>query len=444
MLLVQAQVNEQPETPRFDALVPGFGQTRADFSEHVFRPQRREFAQVRWTREARSPLADSLDLQIGAQRIVDDRVTRDFGSPNREIEHNASTLLGLIGHFAKRLGADHSLSYGFEVYHDTVESERTRERLVDGALSVRPGRFPDGSTMRWTGVYATDRWTPNERIDVTAGARYTRYDIDLSPTINDTGVHLAPDDVSANVGVVFHLSETINLVSNLGHGFRPPNVFDLGTFGARGNRFSIPNEALSPERVTSFDAGLKYADARVSAELIGFESRYADKITQVLTGDVDPAGRSIVQSRNATRLTMRGVEAGATWRMAAHARLRVSATWTRGDEQLAGDSYAADRIPPLFGHFALRVGSEAWSIEPSIHWATSQRRLSPRDAVDPRMNPDGTDGWICAGLRARWAPGDAFALQAGVENLADRRYREHGSGYDAPGRNAFVSANFSF
>jgi outer membrane receptor protein involved in Fe transport len=240
------------------------------------------------------------------------------------------------------------------------------------------------------------------------------------------------------------MNETFNLVANLGQGFRPPNVFDLGTFGARGNRFSVPNPDLSPERVTSFDAGVKYSSARASAELIGFEARYQDKITQVLTGEIDAAGRFIVQSRNATRLTMRGVEAGATWQIGDQARLRATATWTRGDEQLEGDTYAADRIPPLFGRVALRVGGAAWSLEPSIYWATSQRRLSPRDAIDPRINPEGTDGWISAGLRARWAPRDAFALQAGVDNLADRRYREHGSGYDAPGRNAFATVNFSF
>jgi outer membrane receptor protein involved in Fe transport len=60
------------------------------------------------------------------------------------------------------------------------------------------------------------------------------------------------------------------------------------------------------------------------------------------------------------------------------------------------------------------------------------------------MNPRGTAGWASATVRAAFRPNHSFTAYVGVENLADRRYREHGSGFDAPGRNAFASVAFNF
>jgi outer membrane receptor protein involved in Fe transport len=446
---LQAQYTAQPQTPRVDALVPGFGQSRPDFSEHLFRPQRREFVQLRAESERASTWADTADVQIGAQRMIDDRLTRDFEAPYREAERNSSTLFGAIGHFTKQLstggGANHALSYGFEVYHDSVDSSRERIRLADGAATPRPSRFPDGSTMSWVGVYVADRWSPRDWIDVTGGLRYTSYDIELPANVDGTDVAMRPDDVSGNLGLVVRTSDALNLVANVGRGFRAPNVFDLGTFGARGNRFSIPNPELDPESVVTCDLGLKYASGTWQAELFAFRSHYRDKITQVLTGDTDMAGRLVVQSRNATRLTLHGLEAGVTWHPSERASVSATATWTRGEEALAGDSYPADRVPPFFGRVGARFDlSATLAVEPSIYWAATQSRLSPRDATDPRMNPDGTAGWASATIRAAWNPTRSFTAYLGVENLADHRYREHGSGFDAPGRNAFVSVAFSF
>ena len=444
-LIAQAQFMKQPDTPRYDALVPGFGQAQPDSSELFFKPQERHFGQVRWIFDHPMMLADTLDLQIGYQRIVDDRTSRDFESPNRELEENSSTLSGVVGHFVRRVGEHHFLTYGFEVYHDTVDSSRERMDIVSGAITTRPSRFPDGSTMEWAGVYVADEWMLHERWLVSAGARFTAYDIELTPTINDIGVHMDPEDLSGSLGLVFRSTEDLSFVANLGRGFRPPNVFDLGTFGARGNRFSIPNANLEPESVVTYDLGVKFAGESLRAELMVFRADYEDKITQVLTGEIDASGRLIVQSQNATRLTLKGLEAGALWQITPGASVYGTATWTWGEEELAAQTYPADRIPPLFGKLVGRYqAGSRWTLESSVYWAGEQDRLSPRDEVDPRINPEGTAGWATLGVRAAWMPAAAVRVAFGVENIFDRRYREHGSGFDAPGRNGFVTLELRF
>ena len=238
----------------------------------------------------------------------------------------------------------------------------------------------------------------------------------------------------------------MRLVANLGRGFRAPNIFDLGVFGPRpGNRFSTPNPDLAPEYVTSIDAGLKFGGEHFSGELIAFRSSYRDKITSVLTGNVID-GALEVQNRNVARLDLRGIEAGARYRFGSpDLELYATATYTRGDEDTATGTMPADRIPPLFGKLGARwqwretVGFEAYGF-----YASRQDRLSDRDRVDPRINPAGTSGWATLNARVSWRASDRLDLSLRAENLADRHYREHGSGLDEPGRNFILSADYRF
>ena len=83
-------------------------------------------------------------------------------------------------------------------------------------------------------------------------------------------------------------------------------------------------------------------------------------------------------------------------------------------------------------------------LEPFILFAGEQDRLSPRDINDPRINPEGTPGWATLNVNLDWQASNTFTLGLKLENLADKDYREHGSGIDAPGRNLgiWVDARF--
>jgi outer membrane receptor protein involved in Fe transport len=84
--------------------------------------------------------------------------------------------------------------------------------------------------------------------------------------------------------------------------------------------------------------------------------------------------------------------------------------------------------------------NDTWYVEPYVQFASRQSRLSPRDVRDVRIDPEGTPGWGTVNVRAQWMPRNNLRLGAAVENLADKRYRVHGSGIDAVGRNLWVSA----
>jgi outer membrane receptor protein involved in Fe transport len=152
-----------------------------------------------------------------------------------------------------------------------------------------------------------------------------------------------------------------------------------------------------------------------------------------------------VQNRNVTELDLWGAEIGARWRFDDRLSVYGVLNYTRGEEEYVGQRYDADRIPPLNG----RLGAEwrfarDWSVDAWAQYAARQDDLSPRDREDPRVNPAGTAGWNTWNLRFGWHFAAGASLGLRLENLADRRYREHGSGLDEVGRSATLTLDWRF
>ena len=431
---VDLQFLEQPETPRIDELVAGFGQTEPASSEFLFAPNRRVFAHLQHEHTAATGIGWKIDAAW--QRIDDDRVTRALGAAERRVENNRSDLYGLTLNASKDTDA---LSWiaGVDLYHDEVTSERVGQSIVDGAISTLAPRFPDGSTISQAGAFGNVQWHIADRQNLNVGLRYTDVRIDLPD-----GTAISPGRLSGDLGWIFDVSETLQLVANVGAGFRAPNIADLGTLGDRpGNRFNIPNANLNAENATHGDLGVRHRSERWQFEVVVFALRYSDRIVSVSTGDVTPGGRDIVQSINAATSTIRGLEAGMSVKLSDRLSARAVLNYARGEQRVDGVTEPADRVSPLNGHIVMRYDAgERWQFESWLRAADRQDRLSARDVGDVRIDPNGTAGWASIGASATWSGDSGWQVTLGADNLTDKEYRTHGSGMDAPGRN--LSATF--
>lgn len=437
--LFDLQFARQPATPRIDELVSGFGQTDPSSSEFLFTPNDRLFAHIRHTRDDWLWSAD-WTFDAGWQQIVDDRISRNFNSPVRRHEDNSSELFGLTASAAKETESG-SWIVGAEYYYDTVDSQRMEEDIVSGLTqSVQP-RFPDGSTVEHVAVYGNILHEPGDRHSLSGGVRLSSIDTDLVVSTIDQ------DDISADLGWIFDATDEIQLIANIGYGFRAPNVFDLGTLGERpGNRFNIPNPDLESERITQFDMGIRYHASTFELELILFTLRYSDRIASVLTGAVTADGRDIVQSQNVSSADIGGIESSLHVMMSPSLTMYLVFNYLYGEQsETDGREGPADRIPPFNGRLSLRYqANSSLLVEPYLLYAGSQDRLSPRDVRDVRINPAGTPGWVTANIAATWESGERWRARASVENILDKKFRLHGSGIDASGRNLLLSLHYNW
>ncbi|MBT8144295.1 MAG: TonB-dependent receptor [Gammaproteobacteria bacterium] len=446
-LMLDLQYLRQPGTPRFDELVAGFGQDQPASAVFSFEPNDRLFLHARHQWHEVGGFIDELETHLGYQVMHDDRRTRDTGSTSLRRERNKSELIGLTVQAQSRTGI-HQLTYGAEIYADEVSSSRTATDINSGTTESIRSRFPTGSTMDSIAFYINDSFALGSRLDIDVGARYSQFDISLPPADRPIGTDVDVDDLTGDLGLIYEIQPNLSLVANIGRGFRAPNIFDLGTLGPRpGNRFNIGNPNLGPEEVLTTDIGFKWSSATVVAEAVVWQADYRDKIDSVPTGEIDESGRTIVQSRNTAELDLWGIESGLRYR-SGDGRFGVEGVinYTRGEQTDAdGFSQPGDRIPPLNGLLAVSYGlSPEIGVDAAVRFAADQERISDRDAGDPRIDPNGTAGWAVFDLGLQWQVSAALDARLWLDNVMDKRYREHASGIDAPGRSLGLSLSASF
>ena len=442
--LFDLQFLEQPDTPRIDELVAGFGQVEPTSSEFSFAPSRRWFAHARHTRAA-GPLGLDWNVDLAWQRIDDDRITRDFAAPVRRLETNSSDLYGLSVS-AAGTAQDATWVVGAELYYDEVRSRRDEEQVASGDIQPVQSRFPSGSTVEQAAIYANLDRAFAERHRLSGGLRVTTVQVELPATTAGSATSVDVNRLSGDLGWIVDLNDSWQLVMNAGLGFRAPNVFDLGTLGARpGNRFNIPNTSLDVETAQQMDVGIRQHSERWRFEMLMFVLQYDDRITSVSTGAVTLDGRDIVQSVNAAESSLHGAELGLDVEVTSDLRANLMLQYTRGTQEIVGQmEESADRVPPLAGRLQLHYDNggnktfDAW-----VATAANQNRLSARDVRDSRINPLGTPGWSIIGARMNWLPSPDWQVTLGVDNLLDKHYRVHGSGIDAPGRNISLDLHYS-
>jgi outer membrane receptor protein involved in Fe transport len=437
--LFDLQYAEQPMTPRVDELVPGFGQVDPSSSEFFFAPNQRVFAHVRHTRDD-GLWGASWTVDAGWQRIVDDRISRNYLADVRRREGNRSDLAGLT---VSANGDTESGSWvaGVEYYYDRVDSTRIEEDVASGIETPVASRFPDGSTMAQAALFGSYMRRLNSRHALTGGLRYSAISTRLPAVDVIDATDVDQDDISADLGWLFDFTDRTQVTANLGFGFRAPNVFDLGTLGERpGNRFNVPNPDLQSEHITQFDLGLRHYGDRWEIDVVAFVLHYTDRIASVLTGEVTPTGRDVIQSRNVEAADIAGLELGGRLLLTDNLAADVVVNVIRGEQSDAsGVKVAGDRIPPFNGRLGLRYQwRDDLLIEPYVIFADAQQRLSSRDIIDPRINPAGTPGWLTANLRVSWTASETWHITLQLENILDKRYRVHGSGIDSPGQNLYV------
>ena len=446
-LFVNLQYVRQPKTPRFDELVAGFGQTQPSSAVFSFEPNDRLFVHGRYRLGQPIAFVDQLELHVAFQEINDDRRSRDFGSTIEQRERNRSRMIGVTAQLTSRWQDWLLLTYGGEAYLDTIASRRVG-RDIETRAAVRQGsRFADGSTLNsFAGYVQTEVWL-HPRLTAVLGGRFSYFDIDIPRVDREVGVSLGIDDLTGSAGLIFHLTPVLNLVTNIGRGFRVPNVFDLSTLGPRpGNRFHTPNPGLGAESVVTVDAGVKWDSGRFRGEVFGFYSDFQDKISAAPTGEVTADNRQVVLSRNLNAVDIWGVEASGRWYGAEGWEVFGAFTYTWAEEEAPdGRKAPASRIPPANGQLGVLypLSDTIW-LEGFLRFATEQDRLSEQDRADPRINPNGTPGWLTVNLRAGWEINEYCSLKGAVENLFDKSYREHGSGINAPGINAIITLETRF
>jgi outer membrane receptor protein involved in Fe transport len=443
------QSTKRPEIPRFDRYEdPGF-------HRWLYMDQERDLGYLMYEQPGTESRPVPVRLFASLHRQQEGRDFQRADTLSRTREFVAVRTYGFGAQAGYRRGG-HEWTLGGEAYLDRVDSFRDITNRAGATTRQLLALYPDDAYYGSYGAFLQDEWRVHPDWTLTAGARYSlaRMDFRLpaSPSL-DLGFGNVEEDfqaVTGSLGASYRVRKGVHLHAGLSQGFRAPNLSDVSkngeanTSSAARLTYEIPNPDLGPERIISSEAGVKADLGGLRGSLTAFRSDIHDLLgtrTASFQGDTvrEIEGRRyiLLSKQNIGEAVIWGLEAEASARLHSRLWLRLNGAYTEGENTTRKEPVGG--FAPLVGLVGLKWTEASWSAELFSRFAESQYRLSADEKTDPRIPEGGSPGWATANIRGLWRLPGAFTAHAGVENLLDYNYREHGSGINAPGRNFIVN-----
>jgi outer membrane receptor protein involved in Fe transport len=501
----------------------------------------------------------SLGYSFGAQR--EERVNQGGnGNPRASINHEyeKTRVHGAQGALEKQWGG-HALALGGDFYHERVTAPSFGVSPLTNAVTARRGRVPDQARYDGGGVYAQDAFDAvPERLRLLGNLRWSRasYESRASRSPTSSGRPLWPDDslhvsgLTFRLGAVLDATDALAFTANVSRGYRAPHVTDLGTLGLTGAGFEVaapdvaglgatvgssadrtalstgdPVRQLGPETSLSYEASLRFHRKGFRTDLTVFQNDIADNIQKqalvlppgavgLVLGDqaitsqtvagvvfVPASPNPVLVRANFDRARIWGIEHTLSATLSPAWSVAAVFTYLHAEDRDTGrppNVEGGTPAPEAWLKVRWRSGGRRFWVEPYLHLAGRQGRLSSLDLEDRRTGatrsrdgiasffdhgarargwvdagPDGVPhngddvllatgetlgqvqdrvlgpgvaaaplfnfvaGYAVAGVRAGWRAG-SHQVVVDAENLGDRNYRGISWGMDAPGRGVYV------
>lgn len=326
--------------------------------------------------------------------------------------------------------------YGFDYYRDEVDSRGFNSNGALGNVSEALA-IADDSSYDLLGTFGQYIWRPNEKWEVTTGARYTYARASLGNGINESP---SWDAVVGSIRALYHINKEWSVYGGVSQAFRAPNLDDLtGAQTTKAGIDSLGSLNAEPENYITYEVGTRRSSDEFSFGAAVFYTDISDLIVSV----PDAMGSSTNRLVNASEGYIYGIEAEGVWNFAKQWGLHGFAAWQDGEidepAYLGGPIITENpsRLLPLTGSVALRWTSadEKLWIQGRLMGAMTEDRLSAAQQAsdNQRIPTNGTPSYIVASLNAAYQVTEDLKLSASIENLLDENYRIHGSGQNEPG-----------
>ncbi len=554
---------QQDDGKRYDQLIGGDGNLIADLRNLMldFFCVKYDLSQPGWF--------DHLSAGYSFNSQREERVNQGGnGNPLAAINHEyeRTSVHGFQGQLSKAISANQTISLGADFYAEGINSPSFREDPVTHEGTVRRGRIPDDATFNHGGIFGEYTFDAiPETLRILTNLRYSFADYKAeaadSPIVN--GEPLWPNDsldvdsLTYRIGTVWSAAENFQVLANFSRGFRAPHMTDLGTLGLTGSGFEVaaPDvselggtvgstadsnavstgiavEQLNPETNQMYEVGARYQSDRFDTNFAFFVNDINDNITKqslilpqgavgLTLGDEtivsqNPNGVVFVGASSSPVLVRTNFDDARIYGFEHTLNFKIGSEWSAGtiftylhaeDKRTGLAPNIEGGTPAPDGYVKVRYKPERKSfwIEPYVHFALDQDRLSTLDREDRRtgagrsrssitnfflngatarglVNPgtdgafgtaddflietgetlhqilvrvlgtdlqsnslfDQVEGYATLNIRFGFRLGERHNFLVELENLNDQNYRGISWGVDAPGRGIYVRYSLGF
>jgi TonB-dependent heme/hemoglobin receptor len=441
------QQTRQNDVPRTDKFINSN-------ESQVFDPQQRTAVAAHMQGAPGLVFADRMQVSLSYQLQKENLERQRFGSDLVRNYKDKVYTAGLTTQADLLLGERHLLTYGLEYYRDRVDSHRVD--TTAGVSTPATSNFPDGSEYYTGGLFLQDEYLLTDATTLVGGLRYSRFRVESD--LEDFGnLDETFDDWTGSLRFTTAITPQWRLFGGVAMGFRAPNLDDLVVLRSTNEGTDVPSPNLDSEESINYELGLKLNSSRWQGTAVAYYSDYSDLIergpgTYQGLSFIDDNGNGVQDEGEDNVVQKFNVGDAYIWGVELDARVTLNPVWsvfgnysyTYGRNQ-SGDE-PLSRIPPARLVLGVRrqVPGDSWWVEPYTEIVGDQDRLSARDESDPRIGSNGTDGYTTLNVRGGWEIARQHALNVAFNNIADVKYKVHGSGVYGPGREVKLSYHYRF
>ncbi len=385
------------------------------------------------------------DRILSADRTRDNRYQYDTNGLSTQAEANLS------GWVSQRvlLGLDWS----------QADIRAVRDGTVPPMGETFPARpFPD---TRYTllGLFAQSE-IELDKLTLIPGLRYDEFE--LRPESGTGRSTLTDQAITPRLGAVWRLAPLFNPYAQWSKGFRAPapDQVNSGFTNVASGYISIANPNLKPERAESLELGLRGRHELVRYSVAVYDNRYRDFISQQSVGGAGtPANPTIFQYVNLDTARIQGIEARLHWTIDRQWSLSGAFATAQGESTRLGVTEPLNTVNPWRLVGTLRYDTGIWGARLQLTHSAAKKPedIAPARTTTGQATPLlATPAFTTLDLGLHWRPTAELTVNAGINNLSNRRYWNWSDvrglaasspvadAYTAPGRNAFVNISYRF
>ncbi len=418
-----------------------------------------------------SDLLNSLSFQLFYTKVdhwMDNRYRSFTGNPTKGYTMATDAQTKTLG---TRLEAQiRDFSLGFEAYRRNWDAINYGWNQNQNTY-MRQFIIPDVDITNF-GVYGEYKKSLRPNLRLVAGLRLDTTESKADSSKANTNLYFAFHNTrstskrdtypSGNVQLFYNLTPELEIFTGLGYAVRVPDqqerYFALNRSmmcNPPSNPFCVwvGNPNLKPSKNLELDLGVKHQTPKSLTKATLFVSYVQDYITIHRKNPVNtftpPGGQAMTYANVDARFF--GLEFSSNYNVWNNLFLFGGFSYTEGRKDTKPSLNITDKdvaeVPPLKGRLGLRYDTGMWYAETEIVASATQNK------VDSDLRETKTSGYGIVNLKAG-VNYRGFTINAGVENVFDKKYFEHfsyvrnpfsaGVKIPEPGRSFYLSASYQF
>lgn len=453
--------SETTDIPRYDRLIQ-YSNDKLKFGDWYYGPQIWKLHSFDFKITKSTLLFDKLSILAGFQDYTESRNDRRIDKPDLNTRTENVYVYSLNLDFDKRINSKGTLYYGFEGLYNLVGSTGISTNLILSTQKEIDSRYPDGSETSTLASYLSYKVLISPKFTLHIGGRATANSVKGTfsnkfynfPFADFNSTNVA---TTGNIGLVYHPTSNWQFNFNASSGFRSPNIDDMAkVFESTPGNVMVPNTELKPEIAQNYELGIIRRFQKIAK--IEFDCFYTHLSDAMVRADFrfnnndsiiyDGVFSKVEALVNADYADIYGGSLSVDLYLSPKILFKNSVSYTFGEDSF-GDPIR--HAAPLFGSSHLTYFTNDFKIVlyGRFNGEISNENLSPSEKEKPEIYAIDTNGkpyspaWYTINLKSSFNISENLSINAGIENILDKRYRSYSSGIVSSGRSLILSVKYS-